>query len=938
MKRWSAPLVMIAALAAVCQPHGHAASYDFETHELDNGLRVVTLEDFSSPLVAVQVWYHVGSKDERPDRQGFAHMFEHMMFRGTERLGPEEHFDLLRGVGGYVNAFTSFDYTAYVNTIPPNQLELALWLEAERMMYLRIDQEGFETERQVVIEERRQYLNQPYGTVFERIMPVLFTQHPYQWMTIGQIEHLMAASVDELRAFWNAYYVPNNATLVIAGAVKGDEARAMAERYFGWMPRYPDPPRVAIREPEQNGLRSAQIPEPMGPVPLVRVIHRTIPVNHADHTALRLLANILGEGDSSRLYNDLVKERRICQDAGAWLWGLEQDGLLMAGAELMADGDADAVEAEVIAHIERLIREPVTERELEKAKNQLRRSVVTSQLTVSDKARAIGKTAIEHGSPDWLNEELAAIEAATIEDLQRAAASYLTETRRTVVRVTPDPSWSHSAPPAEPVDEAPAPVERAQVQRPDWFPEHPPVQPLLDDLTLPDTTSETLDNGLRVTVLQDERLPFVTVKLGLEHGPRTEDPDTPGVAATALAQLTAGTERHTAAELAELIEFNALTINGTPSMFSASGMDACEVQATALKDKLPLAVELLAEVVRRPTFPESELEIRLNQTRLSLSVQEEDARYLASRELRRRLHGDHPYARTPTGELADLDGITRDAVAAWWRRSARPDAASLYFAGAVTPEEAFELAKTHFSGAWTEAEPPSVDAPAPPEPEPTRIYLLDRPNAVQTRIHIGQRSITRGHPDYHLSRVYSTILGGGFNSRLNRVIRIERGLTYAVSGQITPDRDTGSFLCITFTKPETAGEAVQAILDVITDMRDNPPEGDELEDAKAYLVGSFARTIETPADVIMNQWMIDYTGLPDDYLQQAVDGYKRVTTEDLARFAREHVDPDRLTIVVAGDADALRAQLEPIAPVTVVSPEDAAAPETPEAALPAGEY
>ena len=228
-------LIISLALASACA--AGPRQYDFREKTLDNGLRVITLEDPTSPIVAVHLWYHVGSKDEQPERQGFAHMFEHMMFRGTDRLGTEEHFKHIRRNGGSCNAYTSFDQTVYIQTLPANQLELALWLEAERMGFLRIDQTSFDTERKIVEEERRLGLNRPYGTLPEKALREVFKVHPYGWTPIGNIAHLRASAAQELREFWNRYYVPNNATLVIVGDIKHDEAQKLAKRYFGWMPR-----------------------------------------------------------------------------------------------------------------------------------------------------------------------------------------------------------------------------------------------------------------------------------------------------------------------------------------------------------------------------------------------------------------------------------------------------------------------------------------------------------------------------------------------------------------------------------------------------------------------------------------------------------------------------------------------------------------------------
>ncbi len=296
-------LALSLAVVLLCAPVLLASErrYPFKEIKLENGLTVISLEDFSCPIVAVQVWYHVGSKDEDPARQGFAHMFEHMMFRGTDRLGATDHFDHLRRVGGNTNAYTAFDQTVYVEELPSNQLELAFWLEAERMAFLKIDQDGFDTERKVVEEERRMGLNSPYGTVPEKLLAQIYEKHPYRWTPIGKIPHLRSATIDELQAFWDRYYVPNNATLVVVGAVKNAEIQRLARKYFSWIPACPDPPRVTVREPPQTKNKTVRIMEDKGPLPIVGVLYRTVPNDHPDQLPLGMLLGIVGGGESSRL-------------------------------------------------------------------------------------------------------------------------------------------------------------------------------------------------------------------------------------------------------------------------------------------------------------------------------------------------------------------------------------------------------------------------------------------------------------------------------------------------------------------------------------------------------------------------------------------------------------------------------------------------------------
>ena len=932
-----------AAAAILTNPAGaEERVHNYEMLTLENGLRVVTVEDFSVPTAAVQLWYEVGSKDEDPERQGFAHMFEHMMFRGTERVGPEEHFDLIRAVGGTTNAFTSFDYTAYVNTVPANQLDLALWLEADRMMFLNVTEEDFAVERRVVEEERRQYLNQPYGTVFEELIAAIFQEHPYRWHPIGNIGHLRAATVPELQEFWDYYYVPNNAVLVIVGAVSHEDAQERAREYFGWIPRGPEPARVETREPTQEEEREITIEERIAPVPQVGYVYQGVSRAHPDYTPLRVLMNILGYGQSSRLYEDLVRERGLANEVSTMAMALHQDGFLYATATLQPGQDMDEVLEALNGHMEAVREEPVDSRELEKIQNRLRYNVISGLFSRFNRAREMGAATLELGHPEGLNEELQAIAEVTPDDILRVAQEYLEPQRRTVLRVVPNPEADphpdaviiadeESAAEVAGEEETGAPGGvKAGVEAPAEFPETPPLADLEGELPPLDTTETVLENGLRVVVIEDNRLPHLTMKLGGEYGAWAENPETPGAASLAMAMLTRGTENYTAAELAETLEFNAISLSGSATR------DDAKLNLSALAEKLDIAMELMAEAARRPVFPEEEFETLRRQRVSSLSVQESDPSQMAERELNARIFGDHPYARPATGRRADVEALTLDTVREWWRTFLRPDAAVLYVAGDIGPNEAFERAEAAF-GDWkpSEEERPDVELPSIPEPEETHIYLVDQPGAVQSHIQLGQTSITRGHPDYHFSRVYSQVYGGGPGGRLFQVVRAERGLTYGAYGLVIPHRFAGKFFTATFTETANTVETVEAVLEVLDSMRENPPGEAELESAKAYLTGSFPGQIESPSDVVSYQWIIDSNGLPSDYLQQAMDGYRETAQDDIERVANDIIDPSRVSIVVVGDASVFKEALETIAPVTVVAEiEDAPPMPMPEGEAP----
>ncbi len=904
-----------------------ARPFDFRQITLDNGLRVVTMEDFSSPIVAVQVWYHVGSKNEQPTRQGFAHMFEHMMFRGTDVLGAEDHFNLINSVGGTNNAFTHFDYTAYVNTVPSNQLDLALWLEADRMMFLEVSQDAFETERNVVEEERRELcLNAPYGTLPERITATVWRRHPYRWLPIGRIAHLEAATVDELRRFWDTYYVPNNATVVIVGAVPHEQAQAAAQRYFGWMPRLPEPPRVTEREPEQTEERVVTLKERLGPIPAVVYAYRSVPRSHPDAIPLDMTLDILAGGESSRMYTDLVKDRKLCALILTQQFTLEQDGVLgIVGAldpikyilsflNPFSDPHKAIMEA-FNEHIELLQRDGVTNRELEKAKNQMMNTAVIRLRTVEGKAQNLGEAGILFGDTDAINRELEAIGSVTCEDIQRVAREYLTPARRTVAKVVPDRKYEYDPDEGLDLEDYVLPdreFSKERIVRPAGFPTAPPVNPLLDEIPQVRIEKRVLDNGLEVVAIPNREVPFMTVVLAFRHGAWTEDPKLPGVASMTMAMLTKGTESFTADQLAEIIEFNALRVHGT------AATDMAAVVAMGLSHKLAVAMELMGEVVCRPTFPWPELRLLKRQRKVELMYQARQPSFQASSELARRMFADHPYARMPTGRRRDIRAIKRSHLVKWWRTFVRPDAAVLYIAGDVTAGQAFALAEQHFGG-WTARGPmPTVDVPSLPAPQDTHIYLVHNPKAAQSEIRIGQIGISLYDPDYYKAGVFSQIFGGAYNSRLNKTIRIEGGRTYGARGGFSAGRFGGRFVSSASTKTAATAATLRDMLTVIESMRTSPPTDDELRQAKSYLVGSVPARYETALDIVNAQMQIELNGLPKDNLERSIAEYKATEANDVVRIAEDHIDLDKLTIVVVGDAKKIKKDLEEIAPVTVV--------------------
>ncbi|GJM20668.1 MAG: peptidase M16 [Planctomycetota bacterium] len=906
--------------------------FAFEETVLENGLRVISLEDDSTPIVAVQLWYHVGSKDEKPGRQGFAHMFEHMMFRGTDRLGPEDHFEWVRRTGGNCNAYTSFDQTVYVQEAPANQLDMILWLEAERMARLKIDEGGFATERKVVEEERRLGLNQPYGTMLEQVLEFMFTKHPYNWSPIGKIAHLRAADVDDIQEFWDTYYVPNNATLVVVGDVKHADVRALAEKNFGWIPRCADPPRVTIVEPEQRELRKLDVEDESAPAPIAGIVFRTVPDGHPDALALEMLANIVGDGESSRLYLDLVRRKDVAEFAGGGALALEQAGMLILGGVTLPLGDVDDIVDAIWEVVNEVKENGVTEAELEKVRANFKRNSVTESLTVESKASALGTAAVIQGDAQLANTYLERVAAVTPEDLARVAKTYLVPRRANEVRVKASLkgmfstvlSIASAADDSSAEDEPKQEIEagrravaggpKAAAERPESLPDTPPIAPPLDsDLAL-ESVNKTLANGLKVVVIENHEVPYVSLGLQLRAGAFTDDPSRPGTASMATSMVTRGTLTKDAESLAAELERHAISLSAN------AGHDSASVSLSSTADQATRAARLLAEIVMLPAFDDDEFRTLRDQTLTGMQISEKTPAVMAERQFDAALWGsNHPYGRPAEGTSSDLRELDVDGLHDWWDAFVRPDTASLYVAGDILPEDAFALAERYL-GDW-EADGDAIDRPLPKwtAPDATRIKLVDKRGAIQSEIRAGHEGIMRKHPLYATSAVLTQVFGGAFTSRLNESLRIDKGLTYGASGGLQSRRFGGQFGVRTFTKTAKTAETVRALIEVVKNMHTEAPSDSELENAASYLAGSFAGSLETPQSVAGRLWSLELNDLPSDYWNGYLRRIAATTSEEVQTAAQQLLDPERMLIVVVGDAEKVKDELEEIAEVDVLT-------------------
>ena len=438
-----ASIVLLAVAAVALSPTIESAvrppKFDYRIATLDNGLTVVMSEDHSTPIVHVELWYQVGSKNERPGRTGFAHLFEHLMFKGSQNVQSDQHLSFISGVGGDGNAYTTEDATVYLQTVPSQYLPLVFWLEADRMATLRIDQRTLDSERDVVKEERRwRYENEPFGLLSEILYDNAFTEHPYKHTPIGSMVDLEAASIEDVREFFETYYVPENATLIVVGDFETDNALQMAEHYFGRVPKAKRPvPREIPREPRREAERRLTMEADNWPLPAVVIAHHITYDGHPDAYPLHIASKVLSDGQSSRIYRRLVYDERIALSAFGQGNIIEDPNLFYAVAIVPPGGTPALAEAALIEELDRLKNEPITDDELQRSKNQFARDYVIGRFTNAQKAAHLAHAAVIHDDITTADGEFDIFMNVTKEDVRRVARTYFTDDSRLVMTILP---------------------------------------------------------------------------------------------------------------------------------------------------------------------------------------------------------------------------------------------------------------------------------------------------------------------------------------------------------------------------------------------------------------------------------------------------------------------------------------------------------------------
>jgi zinc protease len=888
--------VLIGPLPAAAAPAGsEVPEIQFEKYTLPNGLQVILHVDRKLPIVNVNQWYHVGSKNEKPGRTGFAHLFEHMMFQGSKNV-PGEYFSVVEELGanlqqGGVNGTTDNDRTNYFATVPSGNLEKLLWVESDRLATLLdgVDQAKLDNQRDVVKNERRQsFENQPYGLWPELLANELFPYgHPYSWSVIGSMADLSAASLDDVKEFFRTYYTPNNLSLVIAGDFDPAQAKLLVEKYFGSLP-----PGPALARPKVDpvALEAGKILEIADRVPQERVymIWPTPALYSAGDAELDLAARVLADGLSSRLTKALVYDAQKATTVNAFQFGTEIANCLVVIANARPGVDVAELETLVAREIARLAASGPTQAELDRAKNKLETQYISGLERIGGfggKADLLNQYNTYLGDPGRFAWDLARWRSVTPSSLQQATRRYLDTEKRLTLRFRPEVSARSTT--ADP-DRAAVPALGAEKR-----------------FVAPEVATAKLPNGLEIFVVERRELPKVAVQFTTRAGIVADPAGKEGTANLALQTVDLGTAKRSALAIESALGDLGTVLTG------GAVREAANLQFEVLTRNVDAALGIVSDVIRGPSFPAAEFDREKQNQLANLEQQSNNPNAVAGRVRSMLAFGrEHPYGRPSQGLPATVATITRDDVAQFWQERVKPGSSALIFVGGVSLDEAVKLAEKHFAS-WSGGAAAEISIPAPAAAPAGKIYLVDRRDAAQTVVSQFVPAPAIGDPDDDaLTLADSVYGGGGFGTRLNLNLREDKGYSYGAFSALVQYSGGGIWFGGGGVQTDKTAESVVEFVKELKGLGgERPLAAAELESSRLRRLRGTSQQYEAYANVggaIATLWQ---QHRPLSELQAEPDRIAEVPLAATNAAAAKWARPEKAAIVVVGDRSKIEEKL-----------------------------
>jgi len=884
----------------------------YKKYFMDNGLTVILHEDHSDPLVHVDVTYHVGSGREEIGKSGFAHFFEHMMFQGSEHVADEQHIKIISESGGTMNGTTNTDRTNYFETVPSNQLEKMLWLEADRMGFLldAVTQEKFEVQRETVKNERGQRIdNQPYGLLNERVNEALFPEgHPYSWMTIGYLVDLDRVDVNDLKKFFLRWYGPNNATLTIGGDINEEETLAWVNKYFGSIPRGPEVamPEKPIVKLESNRYISL---EDNVALPLLYMSFPTVSLYHPDEAPLDVLMFILGQGETSLLYKNMVKNRLAVQASAG-------HGCQELSCSFTIFALPNPAMGKTLADLEKIMRDSlvefegrgVTDDDVARVKMNIVSGMIYGLESVAGKVRQLAAYQTYTGKPNFTAEDIARYDNVTKDDVMRVYQEYILDKPAVVMSIVPHgqkdqitapDTWSRyerDLPDYTATTEADLEFRRAT----DDF-DRSILPPSGDNpsVSLPQIWRDEFENGIRVLGALNDETPTTAISLSIEAGQRNEPLEKLGLAAFTAAMMNEATNQSTNEELSDRLQLLGSTIE-----FRADNNNTV-MSIRSLSKNLDPTLAIAAEKLLEPKFDESDFERVKGQTLQAIEQSGKQGAATAAVVYQQLLLGkNNSISYLDIGTAETVSEITLEDVKNFHSEHYSPRVANIIGVSNFSKSEMIE--KLAVFESWEGQEVEKVGLKPFPQTGKTKIYLVDKPGAAQSEIRIGNRSLNYDATgQFYQAALMNFALGGAFNSRINLNLREDKGYSYGARSGFNGEKDYGVFTAAAAVRTDATSASIIEFEREIRDYAENGITEPELTFTRNAIGQSDARSFETPAQKLVFLTRIVRFDLDDDFVEKQNDILAGISQKDISQLATKHLEMDDMLIVVVGDKETI---------------------------------
>jgi zinc protease len=880
-------LFIIVTLAIGAYAQVSTVDIPYQKFVLDNGLTLIVHEDHKAPIVAVNTWYHVGSKNEKPGKTGFAHLFEHLMFGGSEHV-KGRYIDAMERIGATdLNGTTNPDRTNYFEDVPTSALDLTLWMESDRMGHLlgSLDQKTLDLQRGVVQNEKRQGENQPYGVTRELITHNTYPAgHPYSWTTIGDMADLDAASMTDVQEWFKTYYGPSNVVVVIAGDIDAKTAKEKVEKYYGDIPAGPPVAHQEVWVAKMTGTHR-EIVQDRVPQARIYKVWNIPEYGSADADYLDLVSDCLSEGKTSRFYKRLVYDDQIATDTSAFTDLREIGGQFRVQATAKPGQDLVQVEKELNEELARFLKDGPTPEELQRVKTEYAASFIRGIERIGGfggKSDRLAQSQVFRGDPEAYKVSLKRVQDATAEDLKSAANRWLADGVY-VLEVHPFPEYKTAATGAD----------RSKAPEPGAPPE----------LKLPKLQRATLSNGLKLILAERHEVPLVNFWMTLDAGFAADQFAVPGTASMTSSLLDGGTKTRTALQISDQLAMLGAQLHAN------SNLDLTTVRFSALKSKLDPSLDLFADVVLNPSFPESDFKRQQKLQLAAIQREQNTPVQMALRVFPGLLYGPgHAYGNplTGSGTTASVSKMTREDLVKFHDVWFRPNDATLIVVGDTTLAEVKPKLEKLFAG-WKPADVPKKNIGKVDAPSTSVVYLMDKPGALQSVIVAGLVTAPPSTPDEIAINAMNDALGGTFGSRLNMNLREDKHWSYGAQSLLWAARAQRPFIAFA---PVQTDKTKESLVEMNKEFRgilgDHPVTEEELTRIEANETLRLPGSRETSDEVEQSVMDLVQFGWPDDYYETLAGKIKALKTADLNTAAKEVVHPDHMVWVVVGD----RAKIE----------------------------